>query len=932
MRLRSAFSPLVCALSLVASLLLVAPAASAAVPAGFRDYVVFRGLNAPTTMEFAADGRVFVAEKSGLIKVFDNVDDATPEVFADLRTNVHDFWDRGLLGLALHPDFPATPYVYALYTYDAAIGGTAPRWGDACPEPPGATGDGCVVSGRLSRLQANGNRMAGAEQVLVEDWCQQYPSHSIAALEFGPDGMLYASAGDGASFNFVDYGQDGNPVNPCGDPPGPPGTVLTPPTAEGGALRSQDLRTPADPVGLNGTVIRVDPATGAGAAGNPLAGSADPNARRIIASGLRNPFRMAFRPGTSELYLSEVGWSSSEEINRIASPTDAAVDNFGWPCYEGSGRQGGYDGANLNICEGLYSSGDPVTAPVFGWSHRSEVVPGDGCGTGSSSASGIAFYDTGSYPDAYDGALFFTDYSRNCIWSMGRNASGALDPATRAPFVTQAVGPVDLEVGPNGDVYYVAINDGTIRRIGYSAGNQPPVAAATATPTSGQPPLTVAFDAAGSSDPDPGDVLTYAWDLDGDGAFDDSTAPNPSFTYSAAGPVTARLRVTDALGATDVAEVRVTVGDTAPVPVIATPAEGTVAAVGQTVTFSGSATDAQDGALPASALSWSANLYHCSAPDVCHRHPAFLVRDGVASGSFVVPDHERLSYVELTLTASSGGEVRSVTRRVDYRTTDLTFTTDPPGIPVVVGPAGRATPFTRTEHAGGTISVSAPEQAVVGGVTYRFASWSDGGARAHNLTVPTAPTTYTATYRPVPGTVLFDDRFEDGSADGWSPSRASWAVCRPPGASLEYCANTTADSFSLAGNAAWTDYSVESAVRMPTEAGGAMVLGRVQDGTHWYQFQLKKDSSGRDRWYIQRRRGSTWTTVASGLYDYSPNRYYHLRLTMVGSRLTGAISADGGRTFTTVGAGNDTAYRSGRIGLRSWSTSTTFDVVRVIAR
>src|SRR4029450_4287498 len=84
-----------------------------------------------------------------------------------------------------------------------------------------------------------------------EDWCQQYPSHSIGDLAFGPDGALYASAGDGASFNFADYGQDGNPLNPCGDPPAGVGGVQTPPSAEGGSLRSQDLRTSRDPIGLS---------------------------------------------------------------------------------------------------------------------------------------------------------------------------------------------------------------------------------------------------------------------------------------------------------------------------------------------------------------------------------------------------------------------------------------------------------------------------------------------------------------------------------------------------------------------------------------------------------------------------------------------------------------------------------------------------------
>src|SRR5918993_1526071 len=227
-------------------------------PPGFQESVAFSGLTAPTNVEFSKDGRLFVAEKSGLIKVFDNLSDTTPTTFADLRTQVHNFGDRGLLGLAGDPNFPTNPYVYALYTHDAPIGGTAPRWGspgstsDPCPTPPGPTADGCVVSGRLSRLQVdpNTNTMTGSERVLIEGWCQQYPGHSVGSLVFGSDGALYVSGGDGASFNFADHGQDGDPLNPCGDPPGGPGTLLAPPTAEGGALRSQDLRTSGDPVGL----------------------------------------------------------------------------------------------------------------------------------------------------------------------------------------------------------------------------------------------------------------------------------------------------------------------------------------------------------------------------------------------------------------------------------------------------------------------------------------------------------------------------------------------------------------------------------------------------------------------------------------------------------------------------------------------------------
>ena len=135
--------------------------------------MAFSGLTQPIAVQFSQDGRVFVAEKSGIIKVFDGLGDTTPTTFADLRTQVHNYWDRGVEGLALHPNFPATPYVYVYYVADAPIGGTAPTWGtagatsDSCPDPPGGTGDGCVVSGRISRLTASGNTMTGPEHVLV---------------------------------------------------------------------------------------------------------------------------------------------------------------------------------------------------------------------------------------------------------------------------------------------------------------------------------------------------------------------------------------------------------------------------------------------------------------------------------------------------------------------------------------------------------------------------------------------------------------------------------------------------------------------------------------------------------------------------------------------------------------------------------------------
>src|SRR5687768_5336056 len=143
--------------------------------AGFTDTVVLRGFSRPTVVAFASDGRVFVGEKAGIIKVFDSVGDQTATVFADLRVRVHNWGDRGLLGMALDPEFPEKPYIYMLYTHDAPIGSQAPTWdvpGDPCQD---RQAKGCVASGRLSRLPVSASgTWTGTEQVLIEDWFQQF--------------------------------------------------------------------------------------------------------------------------------------------------------------------------------------------------------------------------------------------------------------------------------------------------------------------------------------------------------------------------------------------------------------------------------------------------------------------------------------------------------------------------------------------------------------------------------------------------------------------------------------------------------------------------------------------------------------------------------------------------------------------------------------
>jgi len=724
---------------------------SATLPDGFSESVVFSGLSNPTVVRFSPDGRVFVAEKSGLIKVFPSLSDTTPTIFHDLRKNVHNFWDRGLLGLELHPNFPTVPYVYVLYTYDKDPNNAQfPRWGspsnnytsEGCPDPPGATTDGCVVSGRLSRLKAtSGSNVSDrSEVVLLEGWNMQYPSHSVGTVQFGPDGALYASGGEGAGFGFADYGQKGIPVNPLGDPPAGIGGTQTKETSEGGATRAQSLRRISGPALLSGTVIRVDPATGEGLSNNPLHASDDANARRIVGYGFRNPFRFTIRPGTTELWVGDVGWNSWEEINRITNPLASSVRNFGWPCYEGVNRQNGYDTLNLNICETLYAQAGGHSAPYFTYEHGEPVVAGETCpSNGSSSITGLAFGQGSTFPAAYQSALFFADYSRNCIWTMFAGANGLPDPATRAQFVAGAASPVHLQIGPGGDLFYVDLVGGTIRRIHFTSGNQPPLAIMKATPTSGPSPLNVVFSSAGSSDPD-GDPITYSWNF-GDGGT--STDANPSHTYTKKGPFTAVLTVTDSKDAFGKDQATISPGNSKPTAVIDAPGSTTKWQVGQTIRLTGHATDPDDGTLPPSAFNWEIILHHC--PSDCHTHPLQSF-DNVTTESFPAPDHDYPSHLEIKLTVKDAdGLTDTKSVLLDPQSVALNFKSTPSGLQLAVGSSKSPTPFTRTVIRGSLNSISAVSPQALGGANYKFVSWSDGGNRSHDIDA-TAAATYTATY------------------------------------------------------------------------------------------------------------------------------------------------------------------------------------------
>lgn len=655
-------------------------------PSGFTDELVAGGLPFATGIAFSRDGRLFIALKSGVVRVYRNGSLlATP--FVDLSTEVNDNHDRGLLGIAVHPEFPEQPYLYLLFTHDppnTAMNGGGGRVSrlvrvsaDAVFDHDRALagmnapqiiagGPGHLVLAGTNSTKANiGNEndgrdttksscstswtgVAGSGTYVSDCIPSDENSHSIGTVAFAPDGSLLLGSGDGANYTGVDPR----------------------------ALRALDVDS------LAGKILRIDPVTGAGLPDNPFYEPANPSSNRskVWALGLRNPFRFTVHPTTGEPYIGDVGWNTWEEVNTGKGA------NYGWPCYEGgsvSGNEGG-NTASLQMgsyrtsastsarCATLYAQGlGVVRPPVFSYNHST-----DGYGvSGGASANAGAFYTGAVYPALWRDALFMLDYNRRWIRALHFDALGR---ATVNNFARESTdGMVQVLAGPDTNLYVVVYKStgSQVRRIRYTAGgNTPPTAVVGATPTIGTAPLDVAFSSLGSFEPD-SQPLSYAWSF-GDGAT--STAPHPVHSYAAPGIYTATLMLAETTSpfATRQADVVVTVGHNPPLATISSPADGAIYRIGDTIVYAGVATEAGV-PLDPSQLSWELRQHH-------NEHIHFDALPGEAGGSFEVEEHGDSMWLEFCLTATVAGNLTDVRCVAIYpERTDVTLDSNPRGMRVI---------------------------------------------------------------------------------------------------------------------------------------------------------------------------------------------------------------------------------------------------------
>ncbi len=610
--------------------------------------------------------RQYVWEKSGKVWIVENgVKLASPLI--DLREEVGNWRDHGLLGFALDPDFRSNGYIYLMYVVDRhhllKFGTPEYRsWVDIYH---------MATIGRLARYRAKveddfRSVDPSSRTLLIGDSMSSgipiaYESHGVGSLAFAKDGSLLASCGDGASFLAYDAGgATGGSYAPQAVADG-----ILRPAEDVGAFRSQQIDS------LNGKILRINPKTGAGYPSNPFFDPADPGSPRskVWSLGFRNPFRFSIRGGTGEhdvtagdpgvLLVGDVGWNYAEELNVV----DVPGRNHGWPIYEGMDVR-----VNYNALRPPGIPMVPTWRPMLEWRWTTRVcldninvkmlgtpsAPVAGQPYGGLCSSGGTWYDGDAFPEAFQDSFFFADLNGKWIRNARFNSTNQLQEIR--PFVENAGQIVSMAVHPEtGDLYYGEYTD-TIHRVYYApGGNQLPNAVASVDKNFGAAPLVSVFRGDQSNDP-AGQPLTYRWDF-GDGT-PISLSANPVHVFQASGTAptvyTVTLTVSDCCGGSDTTELMVSVNNTPPQVNINSPLDGTRYPLGQgnlTYALESSVSDAEDGA-GALTYEWQTALHH---NDHIHFEPTTM---GATSSTLISPvggDGESYYYrITLKVTDSTG--------------------------------------------------------------------------------------------------------------------------------------------------------------------------------------------------------------------------------------------------------------------------------------
>ncbi|WP_328475263.1 PQQ-dependent sugar dehydrogenase [Actinoplanes sp. NBC_00393] len=599
-------------LLLVPSLILAAPRPALAHPvdpADFQQVTLAKGVaevGEPMAIAVLPDRSVLHTARNGTLRRTDAAGATT--VIGTLPVYTHD--EEGLQGVGVDPGFATNRQIYLYY---------APPLSTPAGDAPATGTDFSAWNGvnRLARYTLNADytlNTASAVTVLDVPATRGICCHVGGDIDFDAAGNLYLSTGD-----------DSNPFDSAGYSP------LDERANRNPAYDAQ--RTSANTNDLRGKLLRIKVnANGSYAipSGNLFAPGTANTRPEIYAMGFRNPFRMSVDKATGVVYLGDYGPdagstdagrgpSGQVEFNRITSP-----GNYGWPYCTGTNTttetynewnfSTGATGPKYNCSGGatnnsFRNTGQATLPPArpawIRYAGDAGSPPEFGGGSESPMAGPVYRYNaanpsTTKFPQSLDGHFFAGELGRGWVKPIHVGADGSVGAISDFAWGGKQV--MDMAFGPDGSLYVLDYGTGyfngdensALYRYDYvGGGNRAPTAVAAGSPTTGQAPLTVTFSSAGSSDPE-GGALTYSWNF-GDGTT--STATNPTKTYASNGTYNVTLTVTDPQGATGTASVQIGVGNTAPSISIATPGDGQLFSYGDTVPFSFTPSDPEDGTI-----------------------------------------------------------------------------------------------------------------------------------------------------------------------------------------------------------------------------------------------------------------------------------------------------------------------------------------------